>query len=182
MLDSARPWAVWVCRLASNSTFWLAHPRGRCTRVASPSTDTASPERAISTSHWRRSSRLVMKVPSGWQYPSEAVAHLGLGDPDHAASTAVRQPVQQHGGDGVQAHLQRQRRGAALPGRGGVRWARRLASQASTLAGSDERGQEDKGNQTSTVGCQFGERKRNGVSSRALDRMATASAAGCHPT
>jgi hypothetical protein len=80
MVDSARPWAVWVWRLASHSTFWLAHPRGRCTRVPSPSRHTASPERTISPSHWRRSSRLVMKVPSGWQNPSATVL---LASPDH---------------------------------------------------------------------------------------------------
>ena len=61
--------------MASYSTFWLGQPAGRCTLVASPSTTTASPDAAISVSHWRRSSRLVMKVPSGWQYPS--VASLG---------------------------------------------------------------------------------------------------------
>src|SRR5512132_2011 len=72
MVDSVRPWAVWVCRLASYSTFWLAQPRGRCTRAASPSRHTASPVRAISESQQRRSSRVVMKLPSGWQYPSAA--------------------------------------------------------------------------------------------------------------
>jgi hypothetical protein len=46
----------------------------------------------------------------------QAVAHVGLGDPDHAAGTPVRQPVQQHGGDGVQADLQGQRRGATAAG------------------------------------------------------------------
>jgi hypothetical protein len=37
-------------------------------------------------------------------------------------------------------------------GRGGTRWARRAASQASTAAGSDERGQCDNGDQTSQAG------------------------------
>jgi hypothetical protein len=64
--------AVWACRLASSRTFRLAHPQGRSTRVASPSTTTASPTSVISASHWRRSARLVMKVPSGWQYPTAA--------------------------------------------------------------------------------------------------------------
>src|SRR6266511_1545607 len=68
-VDSARPWAVWAWRLKSYRTFWLAHPRGRCTLVASPSTTTASPDAAISPSQWRRSSRVATKVPSGWQYP-----------------------------------------------------------------------------------------------------------------
>src|SRR6266511_3920867 len=72
MVLTDSPWAVWAWRLASSTTFWLAHDLGRCTRVASPSTHTASPERAISPSHRRSSSRVVMKVPSGWQYPMAA--------------------------------------------------------------------------------------------------------------
>jgi hypothetical protein len=44
------------------------------------------------------------------QQQIQTVADLGLGDPDHAASTAVRQPVEDDGGNSVQAHLQRQRR------------------------------------------------------------------------
>jgi hypothetical protein len=36
----ATPWAVWVYRLARYRTFWLAQERGRCTRVARPSTQT----------------------------------------------------------------------------------------------------------------------------------------------
>jgi hypothetical protein len=79
----------------------------------------------------------------------QAVADLGLGDTDHAAGAPIRQPVQQHRGDRVQADLQRQRRGAAGAGRDGTRWATRAASQASTSAGSDERGQYDTGDRTS---------------------------------
>jgi len=45
-----------------------------------------------------------------------AVADLGLGDPHRPAGAPVRQPVQDHRGDGVQADLQRQWRVAALPG------------------------------------------------------------------
>jgi hypothetical protein len=41
-------------------------PRGRCTRVPNLSTNTASPERAISESQQPRSARVVMKLPSGW--------------------------------------------------------------------------------------------------------------------
>ena len=44
-----------------------------------------------------------------------AVAHLGLGDPDRSAGTAVGQPLQDDRGYRVQADLQRQRRGAAQP-------------------------------------------------------------------
>ena len=54
MVDSATPWAVWVRRLPSYRTFWLAHPPGRCTRVASPSTHTASPTSVISANRSRR--------------------------------------------------------------------------------------------------------------------------------
>jgi hypothetical protein len=53
------------------------------------------------------------------QQQVEAVADLGLGDPDHAASAPVRQLVEGHRGDGVQPDFQGQRRGAAQPG-----WAR----------------------------------------------------------
>ena len=49
----------------------------------------------------------------------QAVADLGLGDPDRPARAPVRQPVQDDRPDRVQAHLQRQRRGAAPPGRAG---------------------------------------------------------------
>jgi hypothetical protein len=69
-VDTAMPCAVWVWRLGLYSTFWLPQPAGRCTRVASPSTRTGSPAWAISASRRRRSSRLGMKVPSGWQTPS----------------------------------------------------------------------------------------------------------------
>jgi hypothetical protein len=140
---TARPWAVWVCRLASYSTFWLAHPRGRCTRVASPSTHTASPTSAISARRSPSSSRLLIKAPFGLAQPEvgqrtkqqvQAFTDLGLGDPDRPAGTPVRQPVQQH----------RSGRAPPCPGRrGGVRWVRRALSQPSTLAGSDERGQYD---------------------------------------
>jgi hypothetical protein len=58
--------------LASSTTFWLAHDRGRWTRVPGRSTHTASPDAAISPSHWRSFSRVVMNVPSGWQYPMAA--------------------------------------------------------------------------------------------------------------
>jgi hypothetical protein len=55
----------------------------------------------------------------GTKQQVQAVAHLGLGDPDHAAGASVRQPVQQHRGNRVQADLQAKRRGAALAGRPG---------------------------------------------------------------
>jgi hypothetical protein len=67
MVDSATPWAVWVWRLASYSTFWLPHERGRCTRAPSPSRHTASPAWAISARRARNSASVAMKLPSGWQ-------------------------------------------------------------------------------------------------------------------
>jgi hypothetical protein len=140
-----------VCRLASYSTFWLVQPRGRCTRAASPSRHTASPVRTISESQQRRSSRVLMRLPSGWQCPSAASGpssrcDLGLGDADRSPGAAVRQPVEDDRPDGIQGTPNGS--GGVPPrpgGRGGLRWARRRASQASTWAGSDERGPYDNG-------------------------------------
>lgn len=42
MVDTEMPCPVCRRRLVSYSTFWLPHSRGRCTRVASPSTRTGS--------------------------------------------------------------------------------------------------------------------------------------------
>jgi hypothetical protein len=82
----------------------------------------------------------------------QAVADLGLGDPHHparrydspsntTAATASRRTSRQSGGL------------PPRPGRrGGSRWARRPASQARTLAGSDDRGQYDNGDRTSLAG------------------------------
>ena len=47
----------------------------------------------------------------------QALADLGLGDPDHPTGPPVRQPVQHDSADGVQADLQAQWRVAAPPGR-----------------------------------------------------------------
>jgi hypothetical protein len=111
--------------LASYRTFWLAHPLGRCTRVASPSTQTASPTSAISPSQRRRVVQAADEDPVGLaeaelakraEQQVQAVADLGLEDADRPAGASVRQSVQQHGGDGVQADLQRQWWGAALVG------------------------------------------------------------------
>jgi len=98
-----------------------------------------------------------LAVPQGGKLAKqqvEAVADLRLGDPDHAAGT----PVRQHPSSGTAATASRRtsRASGGVPprpgGRGGVRWARRPASQASTAAGSDERGQYDNGDQTSMAG------------------------------
>jgi hypothetical protein len=83
----------------------------------------------------------------------QAVAHLGLEIPtarparrydspsSSTAATASRRTSNASGGVPPRPD-----------GRGGVRWARRPASQASTSTGSDERGQYDNGDQTSKAG------------------------------
>jgi hypothetical protein len=70
-VDSARPWAVGVPLgvvqdLLAGSSAGSLHP-GR-----QPVQADRSPDRAISASHWRRSARVAMKLPSGWQNPSAA--------------------------------------------------------------------------------------------------------------
>jgi hypothetical protein len=155
MVDTARPWAVWACRLASYRTFWLAHPAGRCTLVASPSTTTASPDAAISPSHRPRSARVVMKVPSGWQYPTAASSPSSRSrlSPTAVLEIPTARPARRYDSPSRMTAATASRRtssdsGGVPPwpgGRGGCRWPRRSASQASTAAGSDERGQYAKG-------------------------------------
>src|SRR6266536_61197 len=155
MVEMARPWAVWAWRLASYRTFWLAHPRGRCTRVASPSTTTASPAAVISPSQWRRSSRLVMKVPSGWQYPRAASGPSSRSrlSPTSVLEIPTARPARRYDSPSRMTAATASKRtssdsGGVPPcpgGRGGCRWARRSASQARACAGSEERGQYDKG-------------------------------------
>ena len=139
------PWAVWAWRLVSYQTFWLAHPRGRCTRVASPSTKTASPVRAISPRRSRRSAMVVMNVPSGWQYPSAAspASSRSMLSPTRSWRSrpsdrpAGRTVIQQDRGDGVQADLQGQRWVATDPWRS--RWQQ--VGQAAGQVGEDRGGQ-----------------------------------------
>src|SRR6266540_2149356 len=162
MVLTDSPWAVWAWRLASSTTFWLAHDLGRCTRVASPSTHTASPERAISPSHRRSSSRVVMKVPSGWQYPMAASSPSSRSrlSPTSVLEIPTARPARRYDSPSRMTAATASRRtskgsGGVPPrpgGRGGSRWARRSASQASTSAGSDERGQYDNGDRTSLAG------------------------------
>jgi DDE superfamily endonuclease len=162
MVETATPWAVWLWRLQSYRTFWLAHPRGRCTRVARPSTTTASPDAAISTSSARRSSRLVMKLPSGWQHPSAPSSPSSRSrlSPTSVLEMSTILAARRYDSPSNSTAATASRRtsndsGGVPPcpdGRGGTRWARRAASQASTAAGSDERGQYDNGDQTSQAG------------------------------
>jgi hypothetical protein len=151
MVDTASPWAVWVCRLQSYRTFWLAHPQGRCTRVASPSTTTASPAWAISTSSSRRSARVVTNVPSGWQYPSAA---SGPSSRSRLSLTSVLEMPTMRPGAGTTARPAARRRprpggppatvagcrlvqaGVVAAGGRGARPARPARVRAATSAGS----------------------------------------------
>ena len=162
MVLTASPWAVWLWRLASYRTFWLAHLTGRCTRVASPSMHTASPAWAISCSHWPRPARVVMNIPSGWQYPMAAnsASSRSMLSPTSVLEMptilAARRYDSPSSGTAATASKRTSNESGGVPpwpgGRDGSRWARRAASQASTAAGSDERGQYDNGDQTSQAG------------------------------
>ncbi len=116
--------AVW----RRTSTCWLPHCLGRCTRVPSPSGTTAAPASVISARRSPSASRLVTKLPSGWQTPSAASSPSSrsrrsptavLQAPHHAAGAPVRQPVQDDRPNRVQAHRQRRWRGATDPGPAG---------------------------------------------------------------
>jgi len=151
-VDTARPWAVWVCRLASYSTFWLAQDLGRCTRVASPSTHTASPERAISARRSPSSPRPVTKVPSGWQKPRSASGPSSRSrlSPTSVLEIPTMRPARRYDSPSRMTAATASKRTSRTSGRvppcpgrrGGFRSARRPASQVRTLAGSDERGQD----------------------------------------
>jgi hypothetical protein len=69
----------------------------------------------------------------------QAVAHLGLGDADHAGGAAVRQPVEDDRGDGVQADLQGQRRVAAQPRRAGWQQVGQATGQPGQYVGGQRR-------------------------------------------
>jgi hypothetical protein len=76
----------------------------------------------------------------------QAVADLGLGDPDHAASAPYDSPSRI---TAATASRRTSNDSGGVPprpgGRGGISWARWQASQASTSAGSDKRGRYDNG-------------------------------------
>jgi dihydrofolate reductase len=130
--------------------------------LVGPSTTTASPQRAISTSSSRRSSRVATNVPSGWQYPNAA---KGPSSRSRLSQTSVLEmptarPARRYdspsSGTAATASRRTSNESGGVPpwpgGRDGSRWAKRAASQASTSAGSDERGQYDNGEQTSWQG------------------------------
>jgi hypothetical protein len=153
MVDTATPWTVWVWRLASYSTFWLTQALGRCTRVASPSTTTASLERAISPRRSHNSAGVATKVPSGWQNPSAASlpSSRSMLSPTSVLEIPTIRPARRyHSPSKITAATASSRTSKAsggLPpmpgGRGGSRRRRRPVSQASMSAGSEERGQYD---------------------------------------
>jgi hypothetical protein len=116
---------VWACRLASYSTLLVApspgslHPGGEpvdAHRLAGlghlhqvvTQVGEGGDERAVGLA--------VSEGGQATQQQVQAVAHLGLGDPDHPAGAPVRQPVQHDRRHGIQADLQGQRRVAAQPG------------------------------------------------------------------
>ncbi len=100
-----------------------------------------------------------MKVPSGWQYPS--VASLGSSRSRLSPTSVLEMPTtraaRRYDSPSRTTAATASRRtssdsGRVPPcpgGRGGARWASRAASQASTWAGSDERGRYANGDQTS---------------------------------
>jgi hypothetical protein len=158
MVDTEMPCAVCRWRLVSYSTFWLPHSRGRCTRVASPSTRTGSPVTAISANRPRRSARLVTNVPSGWQQPSVTSSPSSRSrlSPTSLLQIPTIRPARRYDNPSSRTAPTASRRtssgiGGVPPrplGRG-ARWASRAASQARTAAGNDERGQYDNGDRTS---------------------------------
>jgi len=124
-----KPWAVWVCRLASQEHLLVGPPPG----PLHPGRQPVHQDCLAATGHLRKPLAQVVEagdegavglaeaeVAQRAQQQVQAVADLGFGDPDHAPGAPVRQAVQQDRGDRVQADLQRQRPGAALSGR--ARW------------------------------------------------------------
>src|SRR6266508_1619943 len=114
---------------------------------------TASPAAAISPSSSRNSSSVVVNVPSGWQYPSAASSpsSRSMLSPTSVLEMPTMRPARRYDNPSRMTAPTASRRTSSASGRvppnpggrDGVRWARRSASQASTLAGSDERGQYD---------------------------------------
>jgi hypothetical protein len=129
MVEMARPWAVWAWRLASQEHLLVGpacgalHPGGQpvhadrlagCGHLGKPAAQVVQggDEGAVGLAEAEGGQLAEQQV--------QAVADLGLGDAHHAGGAPVRQPVQQHPGDRVQADLQRQRPGAVLARR--TRW------------------------------------------------------------
>jgi hypothetical protein len=96
-----------------------------------------------------------MKVPSGWQKPSSPSGPSSRSrlSPTSVLEMATIRPARRYDSPSRSTAATASRRtsndsGGVPPlpdGRGGIRWARRAASQASTCAGNEERGQYDKG-------------------------------------
>src|SRR5215217_4005500 len=96
-----------------------------------------------------------MKLPSGWQKPRAASGPSSRSrlSPTSVLEMPTARPARRYDSPSSRTAATASRRtsnasGGVPPwpgGRGGARWARRAASQASTCAGSEERGQYDKG-------------------------------------
>jgi hypothetical protein len=154
-VDSATPWAVWggAWRPRTPSGWpspWAAAPGSPGRPPAPPHRRGPSPKASGHAGRGGDAAAVGLAEPQrcqGAEQQVQAVADLGLGDADHPAGTAIRQPIQQHRGDRVQADLQRQRPGAALSGRTGWgqdgrgdRPARPARLRAATNAGRMTRG------------------------------------------
>jgi hypothetical protein len=96
-----------------------------------------------------------MNIPSGWQYPMAAnsASSRSMLSPTSVLKMptilAARRYDSPSSSTAATASKRTSNESGGVPpwpgGRDGSRWARRAASQASTSAGSDERGQYDNG-------------------------------------
>jgi hypothetical protein len=103
-----------------------------------------------------------MNVPSGWQYPMAAnsASNRSMLSPTSVLEMptilAARRYDSPSSSTAATASKRTSNESGEVPpwpgGRDGSRWARRAASQASTPAGSDERGQYDNGDLASRRG------------------------------
>jgi hypothetical protein len=145
----------------------LRSPTGacQCSRVLASPRNPRSSRLTTSTSSSTPPSPASSMSSCSWQLPGQPPSHhngspwmVDRPHPGRCGGAAWRrtapsgwptrghQPVQQHRGDRVQRTSSHSGGVPPVPGgRDGSRWARRAASQASTSAGSDERGQHDTG-------------------------------------
>src|SRR6266542_3974341 len=120
MVLTDSPWAVWAWRLASSTTFWLAHDPG----PLHPGREPVDAHRLAGAGHLPKPPAQLLRggdegpgglaVPDGGQLAKQqlpAVAHPGLGDPARPPGAPVRQPVEDDHGAGIQTALPVQCRG-----------------------------------------------------------------------
>jgi hypothetical protein len=159
MIEMARPWAVWLCRLASYSTFLVGPPAGSLHPGGQP----VHHDRLAGCSHLREPVAQVVEAgDEGAVGPAIPQRGQGAKQQSRLSPTSVLEiptarPARRYDSPSRMTAATASRRtsndSSGVPpwpgGRGGSRWARRPASQASTAAGSDERGQYDNGDRTS---------------------------------